>query len=164
MSRSTIHCTVSGMGAELPMPCLLLRPQYARACSGVSSPVYSSSTGARRMTGLCTTPFLLASLKKASRVSSGDSLMLFTSVALPARVSTAASLSPWPCIVGVAQGCPLSPFLHAGLIDGLLASVHSECADAGLLAGASPLVLQAYADDKSRSLQASRAFNASCTL
>jgi hypothetical protein len=49
---------------------------------------------------------------------------------------------------GVAQGCPLSPFLYAAFIDGLLDSVHSECADSGLLAGSSPLVLQAYADDK----------------
>jgi hypothetical protein len=49
---------------------------------------------------------------------------------------------------GVAQGCPLSPFLYAVFIDGMLASVHSECADAGLLADRSPLVLQAYADVK----------------
>jgi hypothetical protein len=53
---------------------------------------------------------------------------------------------------GVAQGCPLSPFLYAIFIDGLLDSVHSECVDSGLLAGASPLVLQAYADDKCRGL------------
>jgi hypothetical protein len=48
----------------------------------------------------------------------------------------------------VAQGCPLSSFLYAVFIDGLLASVHSECADSGLLAGDLPFVLQAYADDK----------------
>jgi hypothetical protein len=49
---------------------------------------------------------------------------------------------------GVAQGCPLSTFLYAALIDGLRTSVHSECADSGILAGDSPLLLQAYADDK----------------
>jgi hypothetical protein len=55
---------------------------------------------------------------------------------------------PQPVHCGVAQGCPLSPFLYATFIDGLLDSVYSECADCGLLAGASPTVLQAYADDK----------------
>jgi hypothetical protein len=49
---------------------------------------------------------------------------------------------------GVAQGCPLSPFLFAVFVDSLLASVQSECADSGLLAGDAPFVLQAYADDK----------------
>jgi hypothetical protein len=42
----------------------------------------------------------------------------------------------------------LSPFLYAVFIDGLLDSVHSECAGSGPLAGASRLVLKAYADDK----------------
>jgi hypothetical protein len=39
-------------------------------------------------------------------------------------------------------------FLYAIFIDGLIASVHSECAGSGLLAGDAPLVVQAYADDK----------------
>jgi hypothetical protein len=33
---------------------------------------------------------------------------------------------------GVSQGCPLSPFLYAVFVDGVLASVHSECVDCGL--------------------------------
>jgi hypothetical protein len=47
---------------------------------------------------------------------------------------------------GVAQGCPLSPFLYAVFVDGMLESVPAECADSRIRARAAMLVLQAYAD------------------
>jgi hypothetical protein len=56
--------------------------------------------------------------------------------------------SSLPVHSGVAQGCPLSPFLYAVFVDGMLSLVQAECADFGILAGDAPLVLQAYADDQ----------------
>jgi Reverse transcriptase (RNA-dependent DNA polymerase) len=48
---------------------------------------------------------------------------------------------------GVAQGCPLSPFLYAVFIDGLLEVVHETCGEAGVAVGAATFTAQAYADD-----------------
>jgi hypothetical protein len=137
------------------------------------------------MTGLCTTPFA----RLADKGVTGKLWRLID--ALYQRCSARACIDgcqskPLAVHCGVAQGCPLSPFLYAVFTDGLLASVHSECADSGLLAGDLPFVLQAYADDtnvltmvsllvispsyskpmpmtKSRPLPAPWAFNASST-
>jgi hypothetical protein len=65
-----------------------------------------------------------------------------------ARVSLGGCLSSsLPVYSGVAQGCPLSPFLYAVFVDGMLESVQTECAAFGVRAGQGP-VLQAYADDQ----------------
>ena len=48
---------------------------------------------------------------------------------------------------GVAQGCPLSPFLYAVFSDGLLDAVQGECAGDGLPVGDAQLAGQSYADD-----------------
>ena len=48
---------------------------------------------------------------------------------------------------GVAQGCPLSPFLFAVFMDGMLERMQSRCTQDGLPVGSLMLVAQAYADD-----------------
>jgi Reverse transcriptase (RNA-dependent DNA polymerase) len=48
---------------------------------------------------------------------------------------------------GVAQGCPLSPFLFAVFVDSMLEMLQTRCAADGLPVGADSLAGQAYADD-----------------
>jgi hypothetical protein len=92
-------------------------------------------------------PSLIALLTKVCQVRCGASLM--PSIRCFARVSLGGCLSSSLTVHrGVAQGCPLSPFLYAVFIDGVLQSVQTECADSGICAGQAPLVLQAYADDQ----------------
>ena len=64
------------------------------------------------------------------------------------RVRVGAALSdPIPIERGVAQGCPLSPFLYDVFVDSLLEDIHAECHDDGIPLGGRSLVGQSYADD-----------------
>jgi len=62
------------------------------------------------------------------------------------RVSGAMS-DPFPVERGVAQGCPLSPFLYDIFVDSLLEDIHAVCGPDGIHVGGRRLVGQSYADD-----------------
>jgi Reverse transcriptase (RNA-dependent DNA polymerase) len=59
---------------------------------------------------------------------------LYAGAASGARVDGVPS-DPFPVLRGVAQGCPLVPFLYEIFIDSLLESVHAECAADGIQIG-----------------------------
>ena len=64
------------------------------------------------------------------------------------RVRLQGSLSdPFPVRCGVAQGCPLSPFLYAVFADALLEDIEAQCAADGVPVGDKVLAAQSYADD-----------------
>ena len=54
---------------------------------------------------------------------------------------------PFPVSCGVAQGCPLSPFLYSVFMDDMLTHLQTTCNADGLVVGDQVLVTQAYADD-----------------
>jgi len=75
---------------------------------------------------------------------------LYQQTANVARVDGVMS-DRFPVERGVAQGCPMSPFLYAVFIDSVLDDLYAQCRDDGVSVGneewARPFVGQLYADD-----------------